>query len=291
MLRASESPRVSDGVRGSSARLVGLDFDRLTEVQVVAHIITAWRRGRGGWVATPNIDQLRLIRRNEALRRMVADASLVVPDGMPLIWASRLRGDPIPDRVAGASLIFSLTEAAARHGCSIYLLGGAPGIPERAGEELSRRYPRLVVAGVDAPPLGFDTDPQATAAVQARIAAAAPGIVFVGLGFPKQERLIAGLAPSFPAVWFVSCGAAIPFAAGALPRAPLWMQRAGLEWAFRLASEPRRLFRRYLVDDLPFALALLANSAAVRLRLRRGDEQPGPSRGQGPQSTSEQGKG
>src|SRR5437773_2499185 len=89
--------------------LAGLRFDRLTETQVVEHIITASRCGQGGWVATPNIDHCRLGRRDEALRRMLAGASLVVPDGMPLIWASRLRGDPLPERVAGASLNFSLT--------------------------------------------------------------------------------------------------------------------------------------------------------------------------------------
>jgi N-acetylglucosaminyldiphosphoundecaprenol N-acetyl-beta-D-mannosaminyltransferase len=217
------------------------------------------------------MDHCRLIRRDEALRRLVAGASLIVPDGMPLVWASRLRGAPIPERVTGASLIFSLTEAAARHGCSIYLMGGAPGIPKRAGEELRRHYPDLKVAGVDAPPVGFDSDPQAVAAVYERLAAAAPGIVYVGLGFPKQERLITRFAPSLPATWFIGCGAAIPFAAKALPRAPQWMQHAGLEWTFRLISEPRRLFKRYLIQDLPFAARLLATSAAGRLRHGTGD--------------------
>jgi N-acetylglucosaminyldiphosphoundecaprenol N-acetyl-beta-D-mannosaminyltransferase len=273
MLRESAAPPASADPGGARALLAGLRFDRLTETQVVEHIVTASRSGRGGWVATPNIDQCRLAQRDEALRRLVADASLIVPDGMPLIWAARLRGDPLPERVTGASLIFSLTEAAARHGCSIYLLGGEPGVPDRAGEELRRSYPGLVVAGADAPPVGFDADPDAVAAVHARLAAAAPGIVYVGLGFPKQERLIARLAPSFPATWFIGCGAAIPFAAKALPRAPLWMQRTGLEWAFRLASEPRRLFRRYLVDDLPFAVRLLATSATDRLRHGSGGAQ------------------
>lgn len=268
MLRESESGRVIAGTRSASARLAGLDFDQLTEAQVVAHIIMASRGGRGGWVATPNIDICRLTQRDETLRLLVAGASLTVPDGMPLLWAAKLRGHPLPERVTGASLIFSLTEAAARHGRSIYLLGGVPGVPELAGEELRRRYTGLVVAGADAPPVGFDADPRAITAVEARLAAAAPDIVYVGLGFPKQERLIARLAPCFPAAWFVSCGAAIPFAAKALPRAPLLMQRTGLEWAFRLASEPRRLFRRYLVHDLPFALTLLAASAMDRLRPR-----------------------
>ena len=131
--------------------------------------------------------------------------------------------------------------------------------------ELRRRYPSLTVAGADDPPVGFDADPDAIAALHDRLAAAGPAIVFVGLGFPKQERLITRLAPSFPTTWFISCGAAIPFAANALPRAPAWMQRAGLEWVFRLVTEPRRLFKRYLVHDLPFAARLLTVSALERI--------------------------
>lgn len=276
MLRESRRPP-GDGTGGPAGRalLAGLDFHRFTEAQVVEHIVTASRAGRGGWVATPNIDICRQVQHDEALHRLVASASLVVPDGMPLIWAAKLVREPLPERVTGASLIFSLTEAAARQQRSIYLLGGAPGVPERAGEELQRRYPGLLVAGTDAPPVGFDADPQGITAVHANLAATAPDIVYVGLGFPKQERLIARLAPFFPATWFISCGAAIPFAANALPRAPQWMQSAGLEWAFRLLSEPRRLYRRYLLHDLPFAARLLAASAVVRLR------QPGGGAGAG----------
>ena len=132
-------------------------------------------------------------------------------------------------------------------------------MPERAAAELSRRYPGLQVAGTDAPPAGFDV-----AEAGRRLAAARPDIVFVGLGFPKQERVIAAVAAGLPGAWFIGCGAAIPFAAGALPRAPRWMQRAGLEWVYRLLSEPRRLVRRYLVDDLPFAARLLLLAALAR---------------------------
>jgi N-acetylglucosaminyldiphosphoundecaprenol N-acetyl-beta-D-mannosaminyltransferase len=267
MLR--ELPRSPDGgPDGTDVRCLqaGLGFHPLTEAQVVQRIVTASLAGRGGWVATPNIDICRQVHQDEALHRLVASASLIVPDGMPLIWAARLARRPLPERVTGASLIFSLTEAAARQQRTIYLLGGAPGVPEQAAEELRRRYPGLVVAGTDAPPLGFDTDPQAVSAVRANLAAMAPDIVYVGLGFPKQERLIARLAPFFPATWFISCGAAIPFAANALPRAPQWMQAIGLEWMFRLLSEPRRLYRRYLLHDVPFAVRLLAVSAMRRYR-------------------------
>jgi N-acetylglucosaminyldiphosphoundecaprenol N-acetyl-beta-D-mannosaminyltransferase len=246
--------------------LAGLPFHQVTEAEAVEHIVTASRRGQGGWVATPNTDICRLGRRDAGLRRLVAGASLVVADGMPLVWAARLRGTPLPERVAGGSLIFSLSRAAAGAGLSIYLLGGAADVPERAAAELGRRYPGLVVAGTDAPPLGFDTDPAAAGAVRQRVVAAAPDIVFVGLGCPKQERLIAQLAPALPRAWFLGVGAAIPYAARTLPRAPRWMRQAGLSWLFRLAHEPRRLFRRYIVHDLPFAARLLAAAAAQRWR-------------------------
>ena len=245
-------------------RLAGLDCDRLSERQVVDAIIDALASGQGGWVATANIDICRTAGQDPALTRLMSTATLTVPDGMPLVWAARLRGEPVAERVTGASLIFSLSEAAARHSRSIYLLGGAAGVPEQAGRVLKLRYPDLKVAGADSPPMGFDTTPEGVQAVRDKMALAAPDIVYVGLGFPKQERMIARLATVLPSAWFVACGAAIPFAAGTRPRAPQWMQRAGLEWSFRLLTEPRRLFPRYVIHGLPFAARLFAGVAWER---------------------------
>jgi N-acetylglucosaminyldiphosphoundecaprenol N-acetyl-beta-D-mannosaminyltransferase len=137
-------------------------------------------------------------------------------------------------------------------------------VPEAAATRLTGRHPDLLVAGTDSPPFGFDATPEGIEVVRGKLAAAAPDIVFVGLGFPKQEKLITALAPTLPQAWFVACGAAIPFAAEAIPRAPVWMQHSGLEWLFRLRSEPRRLAKRYLVNDLTFAARLLAVSAVQR---------------------------
>jgi N-acetylglucosaminyldiphosphoundecaprenol N-acetyl-beta-D-mannosaminyltransferase len=245
--------------------VAGLDFDPLSEEQVVTRIVRELKEGQGGWVVPVNIDVCWQISRDPAARELVSGASLVVADGMPLVWATRLRGDPLPERVTGSSMIFTLTSAAAGGGKSIYLLGGEPGVPERAAAELERRYPGLLVAGTDAPPVGFDRQTGQFAAVRARLEDALPDIVFVGLGFPKQERVITALAQALPNAWFIGCGAAIPFAAGVLPRAPRWMQGLGLEWLYRLISEPRRLFRRYLLADLPFAARLLIKSALARL--------------------------
>jgi len=253
--------------------LAGLDIDRLTEEEVVGRVLDELAAGRGGWIWTPNIDIARAARREPALHRLISGASLAVPDGMPLLWAARLRGTPLAERVTGASLIFSLSEAAARAGWSVYFLGGEAGVPEQAGGELCARYPGLKVVGADAPPMGFDATEEGIDAVRRKITAAGPDIVYVGLGFPKQERMIACLAPSLPTAWFVACGAAIPFAAGVLPRAPVWMQKAGLEWVFRLAREPKRLWWRYLLD-LPFAAVLLASCAAQRLKWVRPPSRP-----------------
>lgn len=247
-------------------RLAGLGFDRLGEAEVVEHILASSARQQGGWVITPNVDICRQAHRDPALRRLIQSAALVVPDGTPLVWAAWLRGSPLPERVAGGSLIFSLSRAAAQRGRSIYLVGGAPGVPHRAAAQLRRSYPGLRVAGTVSPPFGFDRDPGQIAVIRDRLAAAAPDIVFVGLGFPKQERLIEAIAPACPGSWFVGCGAAIPYAAQTLPRPPRWMGQAGLAWLFRLVHEPRRLVRRYLVHDLPFAVKLLASSALSRLR-------------------------
>lgn len=251
-------------VRSRRIRLADIDFDQLTEEQTVEHIIAASRGRQGGWLVNPNMDVCRLARQDPALRGLVKRASLVIPDGMPLIWAARLRGHPHLERVAGGSLIFSLSQAAAQHGRSIYLLGGAPEVPYRAAVKLRRRYPGLTVFGADSPPFGFDADQAMVETVRSRLAAAAPDIVYVGLGFPKQERLITALAPHFPEAWFVSSGAAISYAAGTLRRAPRWMRQMGLAWLFRLLNEPQRLYRRYLVHDLPFAVKLLSAATAER---------------------------
>jgi len=264
--RASDRAGRGGGWAGRRVRVAGLGFDRLTERQVINHVLGALSRGHGGWIATPNIDICQAAQRDLGLARLLRTASLVVPDGMPLLWAARLRGDELPERVTGSSLIFTLSAAAARAGRSVYLLGGPPGVPELAAGRLRQRYPDLIVAGCYAPPWGFERSREGVLAVRRRLAAARPDIVFVGLGCPKQERLIAAVGPHLPTAWYLGCGAAIPLAAGTVRRAPRWMQQAGLEWLFRLLSEPRRLFHRYVVADLPFAARLLAASAAERLR-------------------------
>ena len=250
--------------------LDGTGFDRITEGEVVAVVREAIAAGRGGRIITPNIDVLRQVQVNGRVKAYLEDADLIVADGMPLVWASRLSGTPLPERVAGSSLIWSLSQGLGRDGRSILVIGGNPATPEepdgatRAAARLAAECPGLRVAGSLCPEYGFERDRAAYAEFRAAVREARPDLVFVGLGFPKQEKVIARLRPELPRSWFIGCGAAVNFVAGDVDRAPRWMQRTGLEWAHRLGTEPRRLASRYLRHDAPYALRLLAGSATRR---------------------------
>ncbi|SHF74452.1 WecB/TagA/CpsF family glycosyltransferase [Geodermatophilus nigrescens] len=266
-----QSTEVLDAAIAATVRsctVGGAGIAALTEAAVVEQMVAGWAHDEGGWIVTVNVDILRRVARDPDLARLVASATIAVADGMPLVWASRLAGDPLPERVTGASLVGTLAEAAALTGHSIYLLGGDPGVPEAAATALTERFPGTVVAGTDSPPYGFDRDEDQLAAVVDRVVAARPDLVLVGLGFPKQERLITLLRPLLPEAWLLGCGAGIPFAAGQFRRAPGLVQRMGAEWVHRLVLEPRRLARRYLVEDLPFALDLLTRAAALGFATR-----------------------
>lgn len=248
--------------------LMGVALHNLTEDELVHHVVGRAAEGRGGWVATPNVDVLRLMVTDASVRELISKADLVVTDGMPLIWASRLQGTPLRQRLAGSEIIQPLCARAAQEGVGVFLLGGAPGTAERAAEVLAQRYPGLRISHL-CPPIGFETDQTWVQAVHDALRAAAPGLVFCGFGTPKQERFIISLVPDYPATWFIGTGGTFSMVAGDKPKAPLWMRRCGLEWAHRLRLEPTRLFERYIVHDLPFALRLLAVSGARRFSRRR----------------------
>jgi N-acetylglucosaminyldiphosphoundecaprenol N-acetyl-beta-D-mannosaminyltransferase len=248
--------------------LAGVEFDALTEDAAIATVVGALDEGRGGWIMPVNLDVLRLTTRSPETRGLVSQADLVVADGQPLVWASRLQGTPLPERVAGSNMIWSLTAAGARAGRSVFLLGGDPGAAEVAADRLRERSPELRIAGLYSPPFGFEHDAAERERIARHVRDAAPDIVFVGLGFPKQDQLISELRPLLPATWFLSVGISISFAAGYVQRAPDWMHGLGIEWVHRLLQEPRRLASRYLVHGLPFAARLLAGSLVARSRAR-----------------------
>ena len=250
--------------------LLGMNIARVDRWQLLDHLFEELDFGRGGWVITANLDFLRRFTKDHAMRALYAAADIRVADGMPLVWASRLTGAPVPERVAGSELIGLLTERAAREGRSLDVLGGAPGAARAAAEKLEARWPGLRIAGQGAPRVSMPPRAEEVEAIAAELARAQPDIVLVGLGSPKQELLIQALRPRFPRTWMMGVGISFSFVAGTVRRAPVWVQRAGLEWLHRLAQEPRRLARRYLIEDLPFSFELCARALMARSLRRLG---------------------
>ncbi|MGH6720413.1 MAG: WecB/TagA/CpsF family glycosyltransferase, partial [Alphaproteobacteria bacterium] len=202
-------------------------------------------------------------------RAAYADAALCLADGVPVVWAARLVGAALKGRVAGADLLPALCEAAAGRGLSVFLLGGSDGVAAAAASALAARFPGLLVAGTHTPPQDFGEDDKTTTAAIAAVNAARPDMLFVGLGSPKQEYWVHRHWARLAAVATICCGAALDYAAGTRTRAPGWMRRAGLEWAWRLAGEPRRLWHRYLVRDAAFVGIVLKEWWRRRVRVSR----------------------
>lgn len=263
--------------RPAGVRLRGVAFDQVSEAQTVRYIADRAERGRGGWVITSNLDHLVRAGRDDTFRKMLEEADLVVADGAPLIWASKAQGTPLPERVAGSSLVWTLSEELARRGLKLFLLGGDPGTAEASAEVLTDRYPGLEVVGHYCPPMGFEQDLGEMTRIREALRESQADVVYVALGSPKQERLIQTLRGGvsggesedgqavLPDAWWMGVGISLSFICGQVQRAPRWMQRCGLEWAHRLVQEPRRLVRRYLVDGIPFALWLLWCSGWTRV--------------------------
>ena len=238
-------------------------FDRITEGEVVAVVREALADGRGGRIITPNIDILRQAqatagpglpgrRRPDRRGRHAAGLGQQAQRHPAARAGGRQQPDPVTVRRAGPRRPLDLRDRR------------NPGdprrrtAPTRAAARLAADCPGLRIAGTLCPEYNFERDRAAYAEFRAAVRAAQPDLVFVGLGFPKQEKVITRLRAELPRTWFIGCGAAVNFVAGDIDRAPRWMQRTGLEWAHRLASEPRRLASRYLKHDAPYALRLLA---------------------------------
>lgn len=254
-----------------AVQLLGARVHQVDEPGAINHIVASLDAGVGGWVITPNVDILRRIVSDPAFAHIAAQADLSIADGMPLVWASRLQRTPLPERVAASELVFPLFMEAARHGYRLFLLGGAPGTAEKMASVMLEHAPAAHIVGTYAPRVGFDHDGQEIKGIIKMLSDSSPDIVLCAFGCPKQERLMVELRQWLPSTWFLGVGGTFTIVSGHTPAAPPWMRRAGLEWVYRLRLEPARLFRRYLVDDLPFAIRLLITSALVGFTRRPSD--------------------
>lgn len=212
------------------------------------------RQGPPAIVVTPNVDHVVRLDADAQFRQLYVQADYIFADGMPLVWASRWMktATPLPERVTGSDLFVALAQDCARQQAPIFVIGGMPGQEQMLTQAFERVYPGLPVT-LFCPSMQFDPlGAEGQEALQ-RVNAVQPAIVFVCLGMPKQERWAMAHRDAIQAGVVMCVGAAMEFALGFKSRAPLWMQRAGLEWCWRLASEPRRLWRRYIVQGSRFA--------------------------------------
>ncbi|HLJ61976.1 MAG TPA: WecB/TagA/CpsF family glycosyltransferase [bacterium] len=246
--------------------LLGMQLHDVDLDGAVAAIFRAIDGGRRGYVVTPNAQHVVLFRRDPVFRASCEGAALRLADGMSLVWASRFFGRPLPARVAGSDLLPAVCRVAAARGKTIFLCGGRSGVAQQAAEALTRRYPGLRVAGTFTPAERFHWVGEAGDDAVRAVRDARPDVLFVGLGAPTQEAWVHEHWDQLHVPVAVCCGAALDYAAGTRRRAPGWMRRAGLEWFWRLAGEPRRLWRRYLVLNVVFLGICFTEWCRVRFR-------------------------
>jgi N-acetylglucosaminyldiphosphoundecaprenol N-acetyl-beta-D-mannosaminyltransferase len=250
------------------ANILGVGVSVL-RMEMALQTIDGWiSRRESQYVCVTGVHGVMESWRNEELRRVHNSAGLVTPDGMPLVWMSRLMGFRRAERVYGPDLMLAVCERSASRGHSQFFYGGAPGVGEELASRLQSRFSGLQVAGVYSPPFRALT-PDEDRAVIERINTAAPDIVWVGIGTPKQERWMSAHRRALRAPVLIGVGAAFDFHAGLKRQAPRWMQKSGLEWLFRLASEPGRLWRRYLVNNPWFLWLILLQLLGEDLSKRR----------------------
>lgn len=226
---------------------------------------------RATTVAVCNVHSVMAARRDPALRQAISQATIATTDGVPLVWVLRLTCRPRQTRVYGPDLMEHALANGDRHGWRHFMFGTTPETLERLTTRIAERFPRATVAGTLAPPFRPLTAAEEDAFVAA-VRASRADIVWVGLGMPRQELFIHRIAERLPGVALIGVGAAFDFLSGTVPQAPGWLQRAGLEWLYRLAQEPRRLWRRYAVNNPQFMLLAAAQVARYRYRRRIGSQ-------------------
>ncbi len=252
-------------------RLFGADIDLLSMSQTVA-LINIWlieAQKICRFVVTPNVDHIVKFQTDKGLQAAYQKASLIVTDGKPVVWAANLLGVNIPGTVPGSDLVPAIFEhtQTIQQPLTVFLLGAMPGVADRAKDVIHATWPMVNVVGTLSPDFGFDKKPAVSKEICAQINASGADLLVVGLGAPKQELWITQYAPEISVKVALCVGATIDFIAGEKSRAPLWMQKIGLEWLHRMLSEPRRLAKRYIVDAIIFP-KLIFNEWLLRKSLQ-----------------------
>lgn len=231
-------------------KLLNTWVNNLDMEETVAAVEQMIASDRKSYVVAINVDVVMKIEEDSYLKKVVDEADMVLVDGKPLVWISRLHGNPVKEKISGSDLVPVLCRKAAEKGYRIFILGGKDGVAKAAETRLQRMYSEIQIAGVYAPPFGFEKDAKELNHINAMITDAHPDILITCFGCPKQEKWIYENIDKYDAKVSVCAGATVDFLAGTVKRAPRWMSDHGLEWLYRFIQEPRRLFKRYFIDDI-----------------------------------------
>lgn len=229
---------------------LNIKVDNLSEEELLNEAEQCVVVKKKGMIAFVNVDVVIRAEKDAYLREILQKADYTITDGMPLIWISKLYKRPILQKISGADFVPNLCEMAERKQYSIFLMGGAAGIAKKAAANLQIQYPALKITGIYSPKYGFEKDEEELENIRQRISAVSPDILIVCLGCPKQEKFIYENMGKYQAYLSVCAGATIDFLAGSVSRCPKWVSNAGFEWFYRVLMEPRRLFKRYFIDDM-----------------------------------------
>lgn len=230
-------------------RFMNTEIDNLTMGETLDRIDQLIKENKSAYVVTPNVDHIIQLERGGELVEAYKHADLILCDGKPLVWISRWYGIPIKEKISGSDLFPRLCERASQKGYRMFFLGAAEGVAKKAAHNLKKKYSKLEVVGTYSPPLGFENDGKEIAKIKKMIKEAAPHILIVALGCPKQELFILHNRKELGVPISLGLGACLDFAAGVVKRAPKWMADHGLEWVYRITQDPKRLAKRYLIDD------------------------------------------
>ena len=238
-------------------KFMNTEIDNLTMQEALETIDALIQENKNAYVVTPNVDHIVQLETNKELQDVYANASLILTDGKPLLWIAKWYGTPIKEKISGSDLFPLLCDMAAKKGYSMFFLGAAEGVAAKAADNLMNKYKGLQVIGTYSPPYGFENDSSEMNKINAMIKKARPDILIVGLGCPKQEKFIYNNYKKLGVPISLGLGASFDFEAGNIKRAPKWMANHGLEWLFRITQDPKRLMKRYLINDMKiFKLAV-----------------------------------
>ena len=236
--------------------VLGVGISALNLQSALAEIADAIRARRKGYICVTGVHGVMEAQSDDAFRRILNNAFLCTPDGMPMVWVGKANGQSQMSRVYGPDLMLDICAWSESNPCRHFFFGGAPGVAELLGEKLKARFPKMEIVGTYTPPFRRLT-PDEEKTLHEKVRETRPDIFWVGLSTPKQEKFMAEYLPKLDATLMVGVGAAFDFLSGSVKQAPRWMQRSGLEWFYRLCSEPRRLAGRYFKNN-PIFVAKIA---------------------------------